>query len=410
MIQITLAGLIVALTTIALIKRIDPRLVLIASGLLLCAVAGEAMQGLDAFALGMTRSGPLQSICAALGFAAVVRLANADETLVTLVAEHVRHIPLLLVMSATALTFILNISIPSGSGVAAVVGTTMIPLMIRCGISPITAAGAVLSGTFGSMLSPGFAQGAVLAQLTGEPAADLITRAAAPTVAALLLVCLWNILADSVRPRKEAAASPEVPVSRRSLPLAAGALIPIFVYLFGAFLNASFGVVDAVLIGTAYLLLLSPERPALLLTEFFNGMGKAFADVFGITIAATVFAAGFQAAGLLDMIVASAGNGDYAKWLFGIVPFLIALITGSSDAVTLAINQNFVPHAADFGMSAVDFGLMVAQAAQHGRVISPFAGATLIVCALADIRASELLTRLLPPFALATILIIAFYP
>lgn len=52
------------------------------------------------------------------------------------------------------LTFAINIAIPSAAGVGAVVGTTLIPLLLRAGFKPAAAAAAVLMGTTGSLLSP----------------------------------------------------------------------------------------------------------------------------------------------------------------------------------------------------------------------------------------------------------------
>lgn len=49
--------------------------------------------------------------------------------------------------------------------------------------------------------------------------------------------------------------------------------------------------------------------------EFFNGMGKGYADVMGIIIAAGVFAAGLRASGLIDVCVdALKHSNEFARW------------------------------------------------------------------------------------------------
>lgn len=138
-------------------------------------------------------------------------------------------------------------------------------------------------------------------------------------------------------------------------------------------------------------------------------MGKAFSTVFAITVCATVFSQGFKLSGLLDVCFSAVLDNSLATWGFAVIPFLTAILTGSSDAVTLTINQNFLPVSNSLGLTPDEFGLLVAQAAQHGRVISPVAGATLIVCALAGTVAKAILMRLFFPFLFATVLIVFLY-
>lgn len=65
----------------------------------------------------------------------------------------------------TIITFFINVAIPSAVGVGAVVGTTLIPLMLRAGIHPAAAAAAVLAGTTGSLLSPGLSHNAYVSEM-----------------------------------------------------------------------------------------------------------------------------------------------------------------------------------------------------------------------------------------------------
>lgn len=65
------------------------------------------------------------------------------------------------------LTSLINAAIPSASGCAAAVGATLIPLMIRSGITPAGAAAAILAGTYGSNFNPGGAHQVMISGMAG---------------------------------------------------------------------------------------------------------------------------------------------------------------------------------------------------------------------------------------------------
>ena len=402
------AGFVIFALLFLLSKGGDARLLLLTAGFLLCAVSGHWRAGPDAFASGLCRSDVLQSICATLGFVSVIRTSHADEALVERIAAVSCRTPLLLIFGASFLAFILNLSLPTGSGVTAVVGTTFIPLMIRSGISPVIAASAVLSGTFGSMLCPGFAQLAVLQSLLGVPPETLIHKAAVPTCAAFAIVCVWNLIATLGCHQKQAV-SPITSGRRYPLCLAPAPLIPLMIYLVGSACGFRPTVVSAVLIGTLYLCLTASRSPAELCRHFFDGMGRAFTSVFAITVCASVFTQGLQVSGTLSALHEVLPEGEKSAWLFAAIPFATAVLTGSSDAVTLAVNQSFALTADTFGLSPAAFGLLVAEAAQHGRIVSPIAGATLIAASMASISPLAVCRYLLLPFTLGTILITLLY-
>lgn len=54
------------------------------------------------------------------------------------------------------------------------------------------------------------------------------------------------------------------------------------------------------------------------------------------------------------------------------------MISGSGDAATVAFNEAVTPHAAQFGLQAIDMGSMAALGGTLGRTMSPIAGATII--------------------------------
>ena len=149
------AVLVIFAVVYCLIKRYETRLVLIGSGLLLCLISWNLVGGLNAFAKSMTNASLVMAICGSMGFAFVAKYTEADRSLVHYLSAPIRGLGIFLVPVCTAITFFVNIAIPSAAGCAAAVGSTLIPVMLRAGIKPAGAAAAVLAGTIGSYLSPG---------------------------------------------------------------------------------------------------------------------------------------------------------------------------------------------------------------------------------------------------------------
>ena len=125
------AVLVIFAVVYCLIKRYETRLVLIGSGLLLCLISWNLVGGLNAFAKSMTNASLVMAICGSMGFAFVAKYTEADRSLVHYLSAPIRGLGIFLVPVCTAITFFVNIAIPSAAGCAAAVGSTLIPVMLR---------------------------------------------------------------------------------------------------------------------------------------------------------------------------------------------------------------------------------------------------------------------------------------
>lgn len=121
--------LVVILTVVALAKRWETRLVLFTSGAVLCCLSMEPLTTLNAFAKSMTNSGLITAICTSMGFAFVLTYTKCDQHLVALLSKPIRGLGIFLIPICTVVTIMVNVVIPSASGVAAAVGSTLIPLL-----------------------------------------------------------------------------------------------------------------------------------------------------------------------------------------------------------------------------------------------------------------------------------------
>ena len=405
---------VIIVTVWALIKRYETRLVLIGAGLLLCCISLDPMAALNQFAKSMTNNSLVMAICSSMGFAFAASYTKCDRSLVHYLAAPVRGLGIFLIPVCTVITFFVNIAIPSAAGCAAAVGSTLIPVMLRAGIKPAAAAAAVLAGTIGSYLSPGTSHNPYVAKMANMEVMDFIgfhstysLMCGAILVVGVLLVCLVlrdnkgdaNAQVDESKLQKQDDFTPSV---LKALVM----LVPIAILVCGNLWVPAIkmGVAQAMVIGAICALAVGRCNPQEFSKQFFNGMGKGYADVMGIIIAAGVFAAGLRAAGLIDVCVDALKNAnEYARWGGALGPWVMGVITGSGDAATLAFNEAVTPHAEAFGMSIPGLGALAFLTGALGRPMSPLAGVTILVSGIAMVSPIEVIKRTALPCFVAVI-------
>lgn len=410
------AVLVVIITVWALIKRYETRLVLFTSGLFLCCLSLNPMAAMNQFAKSMTNSALIMAICGAMGFAYVVTLTKCDRHLVTLLAAPLKKLGILLIPAATAVTFFVNVAIPSAAGCAAAVGATLIPLMVRSGIRPAAAGAAVLMGTYGSILSPGLSHNAFVAKISNMEIMDLIALHTPYSLimmgiglVGITVICFF--LKDHKATAEELAAfngSQNASVERINFLKALAPLVPLVILVLGnTYLPAlKMGVAQAMVIGAIYTIIVTLSEPQAFSKQFFKGMGNGYGNVLGLIICAGVFAAGLKSAGLIDAFIAALKHSnEIARWGGSIGPFVLSVIVGSGDAATFAFNEAVTPHAAEFGMQVPNLGALALIAGALGRTMSPISGAAIVISGLAMVQPLQMVKRTALPMVVAVIVL-----
>lgn len=407
--MLILGCILVLITLFLLIKRYEARMVLVAAGIIMCACAGNPMAALNSFAKGMGSS-MISSACSSMGFALVMRFTGCDKHLINFLAKGLTKVHFLIIPGVVLATFAVNMALPSAAGTAAAAGAIFIPIMMGAGIHPAMAAAAVKCGTYGSMLNPGLAHNPFVAKIAGVGVMDVIAFHYKANLASLVIAAITiTVIAYMTHENKDHFAEgleleenfkvnylyalmPIIPIA--ILLLGATKIVPIF----------KMGVAQAMIIGCILTLAVTRTNPAELTKSFFDGMGKAYADIIGIIISAGVFVAGMNAMGLVKAFTnAMLNNPAIVKIAASVGPFLLGLIVGSGDAATFAFNEAITPHAADFGMTPVQMGSMATLGGTLGRTMSPIAGATIIVAGIAGVNPMEIAKRNALPMVLAMV-------
>lgn len=410
------AVVVVILTIAALIKRYETRLVLFTAGLVLCCVSIQPMTAFNAFAKSMTNGGLIMAICASMGFAYVSSYTKCDQHLVHLLSKPIRGLGIFLVPICTAVTMIINIAIPSASGCAAAVGSTLIPVMLRAGISPAAAAASVMMGTYGGVLSPGSAHNVYIAKISNMEIMDFIALHT-PYSLVLYAIGIVGILVMCIIFKDKGAATDDIQVNvdhkqeeieRPNIIYAMVPLLPIVILVLGNSVLPviKMGVAQAMVLGAVLCLLITRANPQEFSKTFFGGLGKGYGNILGIIIAAGVFAAGLRAAGLIDTFIALLREAnDIARWGGSLGPWFLGTITGSGDAATFAFNEAVTPHAASFGMDIPHLGALAFLSGALGRTSSPIAGAMMVVAGIAMANPVEVAKRTIVPCFIGVIVL-----
>ena len=404
-------------TVWALIKRYETRLVLIAAGLLMALVSLDPMTAFKQFDASMTKSSLIIAICSAMGFAAAVSLTKCDVHLVALLTRPLRRLGVLLLPACMAVTGLCAVAIPSTAGLCAAVGPSMIPILIRAGFHPAISAAAIVCATTPALFNPGVAHNVFVAKLAEMEIMELIGMFGMPIfgfsaaiIVGLTLVCF--VYRDYKKPAQTAVG--DEPKMAENLPAkvnvlyALAPLVPVAILLYvSLFTTLKISVATAMILGTIYALVVTRSNPAEVTKKFFDGMGRGYANILGIIIAAGVFAAGLKAAGVIDLLVAALTSANELARIGGAFgPYLMGVLTGSGDAAAFAFNEAVTPHAAQFGTTIPSLGYLAVIAGSFGRLSSPLCGGLILVAGIAAVEPLEIVKRSAP---IMLVMVIAAY-
>lgn len=403
---------------VLLVLKKDTKTVLLGAGFIMCLAALKPLNAFDAFRDNMIQTGLITSVCSVMGFSFIMKITQVDKHLVHALAKGLVKIRPLLIPGVIISTFIVNISLNSASGVTAAVGAIFIPLLISMGVKPAMAASSVILGTWGSMLSPGLDHQSIISQIANVEIINVVKTHAKTDIitmlaAALYLMILAKVLKEDKGYVVENNENTDDTAFKVNPFFAVLPLIPVIMLLVfnieSVQKNISWasriGVPHAMLIGSILCIFATRTNLQKATNEFFQGMGKGYADIIGIIISAAVFVSGMKALGLIDYFIDALKSATHLVPLAATYgPFLLGIITGSGDSSAIVFNQSVTIHAESFGYEIVNMGSLAALGGALGRAASPIAGATIIAAGIANISPFEIAKRTAPGALIASII------
>lgn len=415
-----LAGIVIVATIYCMVKQYETRLILLIAGFIMALFAGDPMAPFKAFSHAMQENKLFEAIVSVMGFAMVMKLTECDQHLIQALVRPLRKAGPLLVPGATLVTFFINTSITSSAGCSAAVGSILIPIMLAAGIHPAIAAASIYAGTYGAILNPGYAQVALVAEVSKASNMAVVSNHFAAMLAsgfigAFSLYVVAYLMKENkgyVLPgERQISASFKVHPVKALVPL-----IPLALLILGSFevvpVLKQLAISHAMIIGCFCAFLVTRVNPQKISKEFWHGAGDSFGHVFGIIICALVFVAGLKAAGAIDAMTAlMIQSPDLARISSAVGPFVLGVISGSGDAAAVAFNRAVTPEAVKFGLSAMNMGSVAAIAGALGRSMSPIAGGMIICSAFAGCSPMDAAKRNAPGMliACAVVLMLLLY-
>lgn len=411
--MVWLGIIVIVLTVVAIIKKIDARIALVVAGAIMCVAGGIWKDMFSAFTAQLISSSlvPLITIC--MGFSAVMEFTGCTQDLVHLMMKPMKFLRMFLVPAAVLITFFINISLQSAAACGAAVGALLIPTMLRFGVNPAIAASAVALGTWGNNLSPGFMFVAQVSEISGDAPETVVGSYLAVSIVAVIAAAVTLTLIDIILYKRKGnkkdadmSALDEITAYKVNIIKAILPLFPIIMILIGSRIGLSLDVTAWMLIGTVLGLLTNYKGVKETTNIFFKGMGNAFADIIGLMAAAGVFTAGMAAVGVTDALLEIMRGAQSVAQLgatFG--PLSLATVTGSGNAATIAFNEAFTPFAADFGFGINQLGGVAMMTGGIGRAMSPVAGVVIILARMAKVEPMEVTKHNLVPCLVAALVL-----
>jgi DcuC family C4-dicarboxylate transporter len=412
------AAVIIAAAVYFMLRGYDVRLVLFSAGLALCSLALDPLRVFDAFRDSMVDGSYVTPICTAMAFSSVLAAAGCDREMVRLLMKPLRRVKWLLIPGGCLVGFFTNSAITSQTGAAAAVGPILVPLLIAAGFRPAVAGACLVLGCSGggNLLNVAEPDFLAIKRNTGVlPDVVLKSMVVPEAVAFAVAVAVFSVVfrqKPSDAPAPEAASAPaaeEPPIDlvKALLPplpvVMLMALMPRirlqpWIYLSKRYPDG-FPISHAMILCTIIAFLINRKEISAQARTFFEGMGRAYANIISLIITGRCFIAGITAVGMIKSLVGVvSGQGFWGKLATEAFPWAMAVLSGSGIAPCVSFCDAVLPSVAKTDpVGATHLGVLAAVASQFGRTMSPVAAVVMFSSTLVKVSPVEIVKRTGPP-------------
>ncbi|HZE96111.1 MAG TPA: C4-dicarboxylate transporter DcuC [Planctomycetota bacterium] len=424
-----LAVLIIAAALFFLLRGYDVRLVLFGAALALCSVPvwvppvgdrpgywhSDPFKVFDAFLKHMGDTTYVGPICTALAFSSVLAVTGCDREMVRLLMKPIRRVPWALIPGGCIVGYLTNSAITSQTGAAAAVGPILAPLLLAAGIPPIIAGATLVLGCSGggNLLNMGEPDFVAIKESTGVKP-DAVLRAMALPGIVSFAVAVAVFTGWTWGRRIEPAAEEQLEADETPIDYVKALLPPLPVIILMALLLKvnlqpwiwvrtrypdGFPISHAMILCTMIALLVTRREISAQARAFFEGMGKAYANIISLIITGRCFVDGITAVGMIaSLIKVVSGKGVLGLLATEAFPWALAVISGSGIAPCVSFCKAVLPSIAkDDPGAALNLGVLAAVASNFGRTMSPVAAVVMFSATLVKVSPMDIVKRTGPP-------------
>ncbi len=467
MIGILLALLAIVLLVFLLYKKVNAQMSLLLSGMLLLAcslllkttlfVDISKSLGIDSFLpasqglltdkqslhfglfdmfqvinvkMSSTLSGLGLTLMSIAGFSSYMEHVGASYALFKVFEKPLRLIksPYLLLILSFIVTQILVIFIPSHAGLALLLMVMMYPILVRSGVSKLSALAVIGTCQFIDH-GPGSGNVILASQISNvDPATYFVDYQLPTTIPILLSVALANFFVQRYFDKKDGfvfdsnlidkelennskLSVSSIPKIYAILPVIPLLLILGFSNIFHS--NIKMNVPVAMIISTFVAIIFEMiHRKSILETLdsimiYFKGMGHLFVITVSLIVCAQVFAAGLTSVGFVDTLISFAKDiGFNAIAMIFFVSVLLAIsafLMGSGNAAFFSFAPLIPKIAKSFGVETIVMIAPIQIMTGFGRCVSPIAPAIVAVASMANVSPLQVVKRTAIPMLVAAI-------
>jgi DcuC family C4-dicarboxylate transporter len=437
-----LVGTIIALHFIVLVayllyKKYNPQAVLLFSGLFMMAfalflglnISGiEQPTGLKLFdlfeqikeSLSEKGAGVGLMIMTIGGYVAYMKKIGASESLVYLSMQPLsvfKKFPYLAASLVIPIGQLLFITTPSATGLGLLLVASIFPVLISLGVSKTSAVSVITACTVFDM-GPASANTARASELIGKSNVQYFIENQLPLAIPLtILMAILYFFINRYYDKKENHIPEKVDVAslKSSAPLIYGILpiLPlILLIIFSKFftflstpvvLDTTTAMIFSLFVALFFEIIRKRDVKEVFssLKVFWDAMGKVFATVITLIIAAEVFSNGLISLGFINSLVSVSQDFGFAATGIGIVMTLMifgaSMLMGSGNASFFSFGPLVPGIALKMGIDGANIILPMQLASSLGRATSPIAGIIIATAEIAGITPYQLAKRNLIP-------------
>lgn len=431
-------------TAILLVRKYNPQIVLLVSGLLMLIVSMiigmntvevNASTGLPAFDLFKAVDETFKSnllgvgvmIMVIGGYVEYMKHIKASDALVYVSMQPLslfKKFPYLAACSIIPIGQILFISIPSATGLGLLLVVSILPLLLSIGVSRLTAVSIISACTVFDM-GPSSANSARASELIGTNSISYFLEHQLPlTIPMTIVLMILYYFSSKYFDKKDKAAGKkvveksvsqagikvDVPLIYAILPVLPLILLVVFSQYLQLFnppivLDTTTAMIISLFVAMFFDLYRTKSLKSVFnnVKIFWDGMGKVFASVVTLIVAAEVFSKGLISLGFIDALVEGSSSlglsGAFIGLLITIIIFLAATLMGSGNASFFSFGPLIPNIAGKVGIPAHEMILPMQLSASMGRATSPIAGVIIAISEIAGVSPFDVAKRNVIPLA-----------
>ena len=443
--------LVTTVTAIYLYRKLNPQGVLMLAGLVMLTFAlilnvqpiipdkstGSVVFDLvkvveETFIGNLSRAGLM--IMTIGGFVAYMKQIKASDALVYVSMQPLsifRKYPYLAASLVIPIGQLLFICTPSATGLGLLLVASIYPVLVSLGVSKLSAVSVISACTVFDM-GPASANTARASELVGMNNVMYFIEHQMPlTIPMTILLMIMYYFSNRYYDKKDALKKQteevkqedfkvDVPLIYAILPVLPLILLIVFskyiqLFSFSVELDTTTAMLMSFFVAIVFEFIRQRNIKQVFasIKTFWDGMGKVFATVITLIVAAEVFSRGLISLGFIDSLVMLSQHigfsGAGIAILMTLLIFAASMLMGSGNASFFSFGPLVPSIAAKVGVEGVHMILPMQLASSMGRAASPIAGVIIAISEIAGVSSFDLARRNLIPLSFTMVVMLIYH-